>query len=109
MCSTVGDMNTCTFDHVCHVRVMTYDDGWQAIYGISDTVKWCKSIILETNNSEELLKHEVHCWFWLLGLDKEIVTDVMIYKIQSWAPAVVIYQQCIALLLNFPKDSFNRN
>ena len=46
-----------------YMHVMTYDDDWQAIYGISDTVKWCKSIILETKNCEELLKQEVHCWF----------------------------------------------
>ena len=49
--------------YVMYMHVMTYDDSWQAIYGISDTVKWSKSIILETKNCEELLKHEVHCWF----------------------------------------------
>ena len=41
---------------------------WQAIYGISATVKWSKSIILETKNCEELLKLEVHCWFLASGI-----------------------------------------
>ena len=42
---------------------VTDGDSWQATYGISDTVKWSKSIILETKIFEELLKHEVQCGF----------------------------------------------